>query len=43
MSINPLTPELNEMGVLCLLVCATHHVTRHNMPIHHILSTFGQE
>jgi hypothetical protein len=30
------------MGVLCLVEIATHHVTRHNTPIHTILSTAPQ-
>jgi hypothetical protein len=30
------------MGVLCLVTCCTHHVTRHNTPIHNIISTAPQ-
>jgi hypothetical protein len=28
--------------VLCLVMWCMHHVTRHNTPIHHILSTAPQ-
>jgi hypothetical protein len=30
------------MGELCLVMWCTHHVTRHIMPIHNILSTSPQ-
>jgi hypothetical protein len=30
------------MGVLCLVTIATHHATKHNTPIHNILSTGPQ-
>jgi hypothetical protein len=30
------------MGVMCLVTRCTHHVSRHNTPIHNILSTAPQ-
>jgi hypothetical protein len=30
------------MGVLCLVLWCMHHITRHNTPIHNILSTAPQ-
>jgi hypothetical protein len=33
---------VDNMGVLCLVARCVHHVTRHNTPIHNILSTAPQ-
>jgi hypothetical protein len=34
--------ELLWMGVMCLVTWCVHHTTRHNTPIHNILSTAPQ-
>jgi hypothetical protein len=38
----PIIQLLLWMGMLCLVVWYVHHATRHNTPIHSILSTAPQ-